>query len=140
MPEAWHRAAVRRLTAPELRIPPRREAGSGVARPEPGRAGWTIDFEHRRLTANAGKIVHLTHAEWRILILLAGHPHQPITRDRLMMAAVCRGWSPLDRSIDVHISNLRRKLDADPQQPSLIRAVRGVGYMFVPDGSDWTIA
>jgi DNA-binding response OmpR family regulator len=49
-----------------------------------------------------------------------------------MAAAARRSWAPLDRSIDVHISNQRHKLDRDPKQQSLIRTVRGSGYMFVP--------
>jgi len=50
-----------------------------------------------------------------------------------MDTASGRGWEPFDRSVDVHVSNLRRKIDPDPQLPSLIRTVRGTGYMFVPN-------
>ena len=55
-----------------------------------------------------------------------------VPRDDLMSAAAGRDWDPFDRSVDVHISNLRKKLDLDPNLPSLIRTVRGTGYMFVP--------
>jgi len=129
------------VTASELHIALRSEVSAAVLATEAvALAGWTIDSKRRQLKAGAGKIVHLTHAECRALTLLASNPHQAVTRDRLMRAAVGRGWSPPDRSIDVHISNLRRKLDADPKRPSLIRSVRGVGYMLVPHRPDWTIA
>jgi two-component system, OmpR family, response regulator len=55
-----------------------------------------------------------------------------VTRDQLMEATAGRAWQPFDRSVDVHVSNLRRKLDHDPALPSVIRTVRGAGYMFVP--------
>ncbi|MBV8168641.1 MAG: response regulator transcription factor [Alphaproteobacteria bacterium] len=96
-------------------------------------AGWRLDVSSQQLKAEAGDTVHLTQAEYRILVLLAKNPRSVITRDQLMDAMAGREWEPLDRSIDVHISNLRRKLDPDPKQPSLIRTVRGAGYMFVPN-------
>jgi DNA-binding response OmpR family regulator len=96
-------------------------------------SGWVLDVSSQQLKSEAGELVHLTQAEYRILALLAKSPRQVITRDRLMEAMTGREWEPLDRSIDVHISNLRRKLDPDPKLPSLIRTVRGAGYMFVPN-------
>jgi len=95
-------------------------------------SGWVLDLVTQQLRTARGETIHLTHAEYRILELLARHPLQTVTRDRLMAAAVGREWAPLDRSVDVHVSNLRRKLDPDHKQPNLIRAVRGAGYMFVP--------
>jgi DNA-binding response OmpR family regulator len=79
-----------------------------------------------------GDLLHLTQAEYRILALLVRNPGRVIVRDDLMSAAAGRDWDPMDRSIDVHVSNLRKKLDLDPDLPSLIRTVRGAGYMFVP--------
>src|SRR5260221_511228 len=96
-------------------------------------AGWRLDVSSQQLKSEAGETIHLTQAEYRILVLLAKNPRRVITRDQLMDAMAGREWEPLDRSIDVHISNLRRKLDPDPKQPSLIRTVRGAGYMFVPN-------
>ncbi len=95
-------------------------------------AGWVLDTAGRQLRTETGQTVHLTQAEFRLLELMASHPRQVITRDQLMGAAAGRPWAPLDRSVDVHISNLRRKLGPDPRQPSLIRTVRGAGYMLVP--------
>jgi two-component system, OmpR family, response regulator len=95
--------------------------------------GWVLDLSSQRLTTEAGKVVHLTPLEYRILVLLVRNPRRAVTRDQLMAAATDRDREPLDRSIDVHVSNLRRKLDPDPALPSFIRTVRGAGYMFVPN-------
>jgi two-component system, OmpR family, response regulator len=95
-------------------------------------AGWTLDIVSQQLRSDDGKAAHLTQAEYRILALLARNPRRVVSRDELMDATAGRDWEPFDRSIDVHISNLRRKIDPDPKQPSLIRTVRGAGYMFVP--------
>jgi DNA-binding response OmpR family regulator len=95
-------------------------------------AGWVLDPASHLVKSDAGETLHLTQAEYRILALLARNPGVPVPRDDLMTAAAGRDWDPFDRSVDVHISNLRKKLDLDPDLPSLIRTVRGSGYMFVP--------
>ncbi len=95
-------------------------------------AGWVLDPASHLVKSEAGETLHLTQAEFRILTLLARHPNAVVPRDDLMTAAAGRDWDPFDRSVDVHISNLRKKLDLDPNLPSLIRTVRGAGYMFVP--------
>jgi DNA-binding response OmpR family regulator len=95
-------------------------------------AGWVLDPASHLVKSDAGETLHLTQAEFRILALLARSPGVVIPRDDLMTAAAGRDWDPFDRSVDVHISNLRKKLDLDPNLPSLIRTVRGAGYMFVP--------
>jgi two-component system OmpR family response regulator len=95
--------------------------------------GWILDLSSQQLKSEAGQLAHLTEAEYRILVLLAQSPRRVVTRDQLMDAAASRDWEPFDRSVDVHISNLRHKLDPDPKGPSLIRTVRGSGYMFIPD-------
>jgi DNA-binding response OmpR family regulator len=95
-------------------------------------AGWVLDSASHLVRSAAGEPLHLTQAEFRILTLLARNPGVVVPRDDLMSAAAGRDWDPFDRSVDVHISNLRKKLDLDPDLPSLIRTVRGAGYMFVP--------
>ena len=107
---------------------PRAERPAGVLE----FAGRVLDLATQQLTTAGGRTTHLTQAEYRILELLARNPFRTVTRDQLMTAAAGREWQPLDRSIDVHVSNLRRKLDPDHKEPSLIRTVRGAGYMFVP--------
>ncbi len=95
-------------------------------------AGWVLDPASHLVKSENGETLHLTQAEFRILALLARNPNVVVPRDDLMTAAAGRDWDPFDRSVDVHISNLRKKLDLDPGLPSLIRTVRGAGYMFVP--------
>jgi len=94
---------------------------------------WVLDMTIQQLRAEDGTIVHLTVAEYRIVVLLAQNPRKVLSRDQLMGAIMERSWAHYDRSVDVHVSNLRRKIDRDPSRPSLIRAVRGNGYMFVPN-------
>jgi two-component system, OmpR family, response regulator len=96
-------------------------------------AEWALDLSSQQLKSQTGDAVPLTLAEYRILVLFAQNVRRVISRDQLMDAMAGRSWEPYDRSIDVHISNLRRKLDRDPKLPSLIRTIRGAGYMFVPD-------
>jgi two-component system phosphate regulon response regulator OmpR len=73
--------------------------------------------------------------EFGLLRALTGHPNQVLSRDRLLTLTRNREWEPFDRSIDIRIARLRRKVEPDPERPALIRTVRGVGYMYVPAGS-----
>ncbi len=107
-------------------------AANGEADGKIAFAGWVLDPASHLVKSEAGETLHLTQAEFRILTLLARNPGVVVPRDDLMSAAAGRDWDPFDRSVDVHISNLRKKLDLDPNLPSLIRTVRGAGYMFVP--------
>jgi DNA-binding response OmpR family regulator len=95
-------------------------------------ADWTLDISKRRIWSHTGVAVPVTVSEGRIIVLFSENPGRVVTRDQLMEVTAGRPWEPFDRSVDVHISNLRRKLDRDPEMPSLIRTVRGAGYMFVP--------
>jgi two-component system OmpR family response regulator len=122
-------ARLRRIEQRAEPLPPDAEPGAGGVLKFPG---WVLDTTSQQLATETGQRVHLTQMEYRILLLLVRNPRRTVTRDQLMAAAAGRDWEPLDRNIDVHISNLRRKLDVDPKMPSLIRAVRGAGYMFVP--------
>jgi two-component system, OmpR family, response regulator len=99
-------------------------------------ATWVLDLSNEELRTEAGETVHLTQAEYRILVMLAQNPRKVISRDRLLDGMAGREWGPYDRSIDVHISNLRRKLDCKAAGPSLIRTVRGSGYMLIPNRRD----
>ena len=94
-------------------------------------AGWMLDVANRQLIPETGATVHLTPAEARILRLLARHQGRVVSRDALMEAARGRSAKARGRTIDVHIKNLRRKLDASPDAASLIRTEWGVGYVLV---------
>jgi DNA-binding response OmpR family regulator len=100
-------------------------------------AGWTLDLGRRRLTAPEGDKIDLTAFEFQLLAVLAQKPGRLLSRDQILELVASRHWNPSDRSIDVHVGKLRRKLRDDPSDPGLIKTVRGIGYMFVPpDGAD----
>jgi DNA-binding response OmpR family regulator len=92
--------------------------------------GWRLDLAARELTAPNGEEVRLTTGEFDLLTAFVGHPNQVLTRDRLLDLARNREAGPFDRTIDVQVGRLRRKLDDDPTNPGLIKTVRGTGYIF----------
>ncbi len=93
-------------------------------------AGWALDLAARRLVASTGQIVQLTTAEYDLLITLINNPKRVLSRDRLMDLARDRDRDSFDRSIDVLVHRLRRKIEADAAKPELIKTVRGGGYIF----------
>ncbi len=96
-------------------------------------SGWRFDLEKRELTSPEGVLVPLSAGEFGLLAALAGHPGRVLSRDQLLDLARGREAVAFDRSIDVQISRLRRKIEADPREPTLIKTVRGGGYMFAAD-------
>ncbi len=78
-----------------------------------------------------GTTVDLSTGEFELLITLAANANKPTSRDELMRATNYREWGPLDRSIDVKIARLRRKIESDPSNPQLIKTVRSIGYVLV---------
>lgn len=94
--------------------------------------GWRLDPARRRLFAPDDDEVSLTDGEFRLLHALMRHGGRVVSRERLMDLLQGRDWSPSDRSVDVLIGRLRRKLHDDPAKPRFILAVRGVGYRFIP--------
>jgi two-component system phosphate regulon response regulator OmpR len=92
----------------------------------------TLDLQSRRLFDADGADVPITAMEFDLLKTFVEHPNQVLTRDRLLTLTRNREWEPFDRSIDIRIARLRRKVEADPDNPLAIRTVRGAGYMFVP--------
>jgi two-component system, OmpR family, response regulator len=95
--------------------------------------GWRLDFARHELLSPDHRKVGLTSQEFRLLEALVQRPGRILSRDQIMDIVAKRHWGPSDRSIDVLIGKLRRKLSDDARQPRLIKTVRGVGYMFVPD-------
>ena len=96
-------------------------------------AGWTLDLSSRELTSPAGEEVRLTTGEFDLLSAFVNNANQVLTRDRLLDLARNREAGPFDRTIDVQVGRLRRKLEDDPQNPVLIKTVRGSGYIFTPN-------
>lgn len=80
--------------------------------------------------------IALTSGEFAVLKVLVSHPREPLSRDKLMNLARGRDYSALERSIDVQVSRLRRLIEKDAANPRYIQTVWGLGYVFVPDGSD----
>jgi DNA-binding response OmpR family regulator len=91
--------------------------------------GWHLDRRARRLTDPNGLPVALTKGEYALLTAFLDAPQRPLTRERLLQATRVHE-DVFDRSIDVQILRLRRKLEADPSMPRIIQTERGVGYMF----------
>lgn len=94
--------------------------------------GFRLDLGKRELTAPDGALVQLSAGEFDLLVAFAEHPQRVLSRDQLLDLARGRSAVPFDRSIDVQVSRLRRKIEADPQEPLLIKTVRGGGYQFTP--------
>ncbi len=92
--------------------------------------GWRLDVVRRTLRNPEGALVELTAGEFALLVALTGHSQQVLTRDQLLDLTRGRELTVFDRSIDVQISRLRRKIEADPQVPELIKTVRSGGYVF----------
>jgi len=93
---------------------------------------FQLNLSTRSLT-RAGKTVPLTTGEFSVLKVLAQHPRQPLSRDKLMELARGREYEVFDRSIDVQISRLRKIVEDDPSHPKHIQTVWGFGYVFVPE-------
>ena len=77
-----------------------------------------------------GEPVALTTGEYNLLSALVRAPNRPLNRDQIMDLTHGRDWTPFDRSIDTQVVRLRRKIEADPANPKIIKTVRGVGYIF----------
>ncbi|MCL4802069.1 MAG: response regulator [Burkholderiales bacterium] len=93
-----------------------------------------LDVAAHRLLDGSGEEIPLTTMEFDLLRVFAEHPNQVLSRDQLLTLTRNRDWEPFDRSIDIRIARLRRKIEPDPEHPRLIRTVRGAGYMYVPGG------
>jgi DNA-binding response OmpR family regulator len=112
----------------------RREAGhaAGPRDADKGRCrfgSWLLDRRNRRLTDSSGAPVALTKGEYALLIAFLDAPQRPLSREQLLQATRIHE-DVFDRSIDVQVLRLRRKLERDPSAPSIIRTERGVGYVF----------
>jgi two-component system OmpR family response regulator/two-component system phosphate regulon response regulator OmpR len=95
---------------------------------------FRLDVPSRRLLCE-NREVPLTNAEFNLLRTFAEHPHRVLSRDRLMELIKGYERDPFDRSIDVRVTRLRRKIEADPAAPVYIRTVWGEGYLFSPEGA-----
>ena len=115
------------------------EPASGVldvASPSRVRVGaCALDLHSRQLLSADGREIPLTAMEFDLLKVFVERPNQVLNRDQLLTLTRNREWEPFDRSIDIRIARVRRKIEPDPEHPQSIRTVRGAGYMFVPNHS-----
>lgn len=93
-------------------------------------AGWTLDLPAYELTSPSGEKVTLTSNEFQLLSALVRQHDRVLSREEILDLVAGRDWSPVDRSVDVLVGKLRKKIEADPTNPVLIKTVRGVGYKF----------
>lgn len=92
-----------------------------------------LDVGRRTLSNRDGTTRDLTTAEFNLLHIFVKRPRRVLSRDNIMDLLKGHEWSPLDRSIDALIGRLRKRVEADPNAPTLIKTVRGVGYVFTSD-------
>ena len=124
------RSVLRRSVQP-VSLPPV-QAGKAVIR---FGTKW-LDIDAQALRDEAGNEHPLATSEFALLKAFAENPKKVLTRERLLDLAEARDREAFDRAIDVRITRIRRKIEPDPAHPSVIRTVRGAGYLFSPDGSD----
>jgi two-component system OmpR family response regulator len=92
--------------------------------------GWRLDVLRRELRRQTGDLVPLTAGEFELLCAFARHPNRVLNRDQLIDLVKGREWAAYDRGVDTQVMRLRKKIEADPSNPSLIKTVRGSGYVF----------
>lgn len=110
-------------------------AAPATAAPDSGRVPFgpcQLDVAQRKLFGADGAEIDVTAAEFDLLALFARHPNRPLNRDQIMEQAHNRGWDVFDRSIDLRVMRLRRKVERNPDKPEVIKTVRNVGYVYVP--------
>lgn len=96
-------------------------------------AEWRLDLVARRLYSHDGTRVPLTGGEFELLVAFCEHANKVLTREQLLDFTRGRAPTTIDRSVDIQVSRLRRKIEKDPKDPMLIQTVRSGGYVFTPD-------
>ena len=93
-------------------------------------SGWCVDLVSHEVVSPLGEKVDVTGNEFQLLASMLARPQRALSRQEILDLVFGRDWSPTDRSIDVLVAKLRRKLGDDPRHPQMIKTVRGVGYKF----------
>jgi two-component system phosphate regulon response regulator OmpR len=125
------KSVMRRMQARPPALPAAEAPGSSVSS-RVRVAACALDLASHQLFASDGREIPLTGMEFDLLKVFVERPNQVLNRDQLLTLTRNREWEPFDRSIDIRIARVRRKIEADPDHPQAIRTVRGAGYMFVP--------
>jgi DNA-binding response OmpR family regulator len=124
--------SVLRRSQPE----PAAGASGQAARPVVRFGTKWLDLDARVLRDDEDNEHPLTNSEFSLLKAFADNPKRVLSRDRLLDLANARDPEAFDRAIDVRITRIRKKIEPDPEHPSVIRTIRGAGYLFSPDGKD----
>lgn len=132
------REVLARIRSVLRRVGPRSAAASSVpiapARLDSGETivfeGFRLDPQRRELRDKKGYPVPLTAGEFALLLAFARNPNRVLNRDQLLDLVKGREWAAYDRGVDTQVMRLRKKIEADPHQPALIKTVRGAGYVF----------
>jgi two-component system OmpR family response regulator len=137
------RSVLRRSTNGHQQTPAAAPAPNPVRAPEPVRVRFGtkwLDHDAQALRDDEGNEHPLTASEYGLLKVFAANPKRVLSRDRLLELANARDAEAFDRAIDLRVMRIRRKIEPDPTRPSVIRTVRGGGYLFSPPGetSGWT--
>jgi two-component system, OmpR family, response regulator len=125
------KSVIRRMQA-RPSTTPEAEAAGATASSRVQVAACTLDLASHQLFGSDGREIPLTGMEFDLLKAFVERPNQVLNRDQLLTLTRNREWEPFDRSIDIRIARVRRKIESDPEHPQAIRTVRGSGYMFVP--------
>jgi DNA-binding response OmpR family regulator len=134
LPKPFHlRELLARVKSVLRRVSSRIAEKAPTPRAQARFSGWHLDLSSRELFSPGGDEVRLTTGEFDLLSAFVANANQVLTRDRLLDLARNREAGPFDRTIDVQVGRLRRKLEDDPQKPSMIKTVRGTGYIFTPN-------
>jgi two-component system OmpR family response regulator len=135
-------ARIRVVLRRNLGQTPRAAAPTPQPAPQPARRApirfgtkW-LDVDAQMLRDDGGNEHPLAGSEFALLKAFAENPRRVLSRERLLDLANARDREAFDRAIDVRITRIRRKIEPDPARPSVIRTVRGAGYLFSPDGSE----
>lgn len=95
-------------------------------------AGWRLDVGARSLTDPDGRTLHLTASEFDLLVIFVRHAGRVLTRELLLDLLHGSADFPFDRSVDVQVLRLRRRIESDPATPEIVKTMRGAGYVFTP--------
>jgi len=123
--EARVKVALRRRSQPEVKINTKYEKTNRVSF-----GNCTLDLEAVKLFDAQGEEIYITSMEFNLLRVFTENRGRVLNRDQLLSQAHDKDWDPYDRSIDLRISRLRRKIEHNPGKPEVIRTVRGIGYVF----------
>jgi two-component system phosphate regulon response regulator OmpR len=126
--EARIKAALRRR--PDTSAPQIADAAPSASKGMVPFGACTLDLDGARLIGADDREIYITAMEFNLLRVFAENPGRVLNRDQLLEQAHDKSWEPFDRSIDLRISRIRRKVEKNPSKPEVIRTVRGIGYVF----------